>query len=145
MVIQHWRPYWLGRKFLVHTDQRSLRYLLEQRITMPNQQSWIAKLLGYDFEIVCKSGVTNKVVNALSQKEEDYKEEEKAMKVMVRPYQEVLREVEDDETLMKIIKDIKDSCFSNGERQAALQGEISVISQISLDPQTRWWVSHNQY
>lgn len=62
MAIQHWRPYLLGQKFVVHTNQRSLRYLLEQRITTQNQQNWIAKLLGYDFEIVYKARVMNKSV-----------------------------------------------------------------------------------
>lgn len=74
MAIQHWRPYLLGQKFVVHTDQRSLRYLLEQRITTQNQQNWIAKLLGYDFDIIYRSGVTNKVADALSRK--GVKEEE---------------------------------------------------------------------
>lgn len=36
LAIQHWRPYLLGQKLLVHTDKRSLRYLLEQRITTQN-------------------------------------------------------------------------------------------------------------
>lgn len=46
LAIQHWRPYLLGQKFTVYTDQKSLRHLLEQRITTQNQQNWLAKLLG---------------------------------------------------------------------------------------------------
>jgi len=33
LAIQHWRPYLFGERFTVYIYQRSLRYLLEQRIT----------------------------------------------------------------------------------------------------------------
>jgi hypothetical protein len=51
LAIQHWRPYLLGRRFVVSTDQRSLKDLLQQKIINGEQQNWVAKLLGYDFEI----------------------------------------------------------------------------------------------
>jgi hypothetical protein len=58
----------LGRRFIIQTDQRSLKYLLEQRITTPEQQKWVAKLLGYDYEIQYRPGRENSVADALSRR-----------------------------------------------------------------------------
>lgn len=81
LAIQHWRPYLLGQRFIVYTDQKSLRHLLEQRITTQNQQNWLAKLLGYEFDIVYKVGAANKVADALSRKGEEME-----LKAISRPY-----------------------------------------------------------
>lgn len=71
LAIQHWRHYLLGRRFVVYSDQKSLKHLLQQRITTANQQEWMAKLLGFDFEVVYKVGVENKVADALSMQHEE--------------------------------------------------------------------------
>lgn len=76
LVIQHWRPYLQGQKFVVYIDKICMRYLLEQCITTQNQHNWLDKLLGYDFQIVYRSGKSNKVAYALSRKLEDQDEEE---------------------------------------------------------------------
>ncbi|KAH9656946.1 hypothetical protein KPL70_022865 [Citrus sinensis] len=65
-AIQKWRPYLFGRKFLVRTDQQSLKHLLEQQIVAPDYKKWMAKLLEYDFEIQYKPSASNKVADALS-------------------------------------------------------------------------------
>jgi hypothetical protein len=49
LAIEKWRPYVLGRHFIVRTDHKSLKFLMEQRITTTSQQKWISKLQGYDF------------------------------------------------------------------------------------------------
>ena len=68
IVVHKWRPYLLGRPFVIKTDQQSLKYILEQRITTPAQQKWLAKLLGYLFVMEYKKGCENRVANALSKK-----------------------------------------------------------------------------
>ncbi|KAA8525489.1 hypothetical protein F0562_007344 [Nyssa sinensis] len=45
-AIRIWRPYLLGRKFYIQMDKCSLKYLLEQHVVTPEQQKWVAKLLG---------------------------------------------------------------------------------------------------
>ncbi|KAG6414291.1 hypothetical protein SASPL_127009 [Salvia splendens] len=70
LAIQHWRPYLLGHRFVVRTDQRSLRHSLTQPLTTPAQKNWAAKLLGFDFSVVYK-GALNQAADALSRQEED--------------------------------------------------------------------------
>lgn len=65
-AIQKWRLYLLGRRFIVRTDNQSLKYLMEQRITTPAQSRWVTKLLGYDYAIEYRKGPKNQVADSLS-------------------------------------------------------------------------------
>ena len=56
----------MGRKFIIRTDQCSLKFLLVQRMAILDHKKWLYKLLGFDFDIEYKSGLTNRVVDALS-------------------------------------------------------------------------------
>jgi len=44
---------------------------LEKSISSLKQQKWVAKMLGYDYEILYKKGKENVVVDALSRKYEE--------------------------------------------------------------------------
>lgn len=61
-----WCPYLLGSRFTVWTNQKSLKFLLEQRVIVGEYQRWIEKLLGYDFSIEYKWGLENLATDALS-------------------------------------------------------------------------------
>lgn len=68
-AVRLWRPYLLGRKFRIVTDQQPLKHMLEQRIITPEQQKFVAKLMGFDFEILYRPGRQNNVTDALSRRE----------------------------------------------------------------------------
>ncbi|WVZ15409.1 hypothetical protein V8G54_012975 [Vigna mungo] len=66
LAVQKWRQYLLGHHFIIRTDQKSLRFLLEKRVLTGDQLKWVTKLMGYDFEIQYKPGADNRVADALS-------------------------------------------------------------------------------
>lgn len=51
-AVSKWRQYLLRCKFTIFTDQQSLRNLTNQTIQTPEQQKWLSKLVGYDFQII---------------------------------------------------------------------------------------------
>ncbi|KAG9453182.1 hypothetical protein H6P81_006086 [Aristolochia fimbriata] len=66
LAVQKWRHYLLGRKFIIKTNQRSLKFLMDQHTLDVEQQKWVFKLLGFDFEIHYKPGAKNRVADTLS-------------------------------------------------------------------------------
>jgi hypothetical protein len=70
-ALKKWRPYLIGKHFKVKIDHDSLKYFLEQRLSSEEQQKWVTKMLGYDFDIIYKKGKKNVVADALSIKDED--------------------------------------------------------------------------
>ncbi|KAF7842447.1 Retrovirus-related Pol polyprotein from transposon 17.6 [Senna tora] len=70
LAVKKWKHYLIGHKFVIKTNQKALKYLLEQRIIDPDQQKWASKLMGYSFEIQYKLGTENKAADALSRRGE---------------------------------------------------------------------------
>ena len=65
-AIKKWRPYIIGKQFVVRIDQRNLCFLLEQRVVEAEYQKWILKLMPYNFIIQYKPSSTNSAADALS-------------------------------------------------------------------------------
>ena len=87
---------------MVHTDQKSLKYLLDQRVVGEDQQKRVTKLLGYDFEIRYKAGNENRVADALSRKLQY-----SAISIInVADWADIEAEVQADARLRGIIQDL---------------------------------------
>lgn len=50
-AVQKWEQYLSGAHFIIKTDQKSLKWLLKQKISTPFQQFWLSKLMGFDYDI----------------------------------------------------------------------------------------------
>nr|GEW30988.1 hypothetical protein [Tanacetum cinerariifolium] len=58
--------YLLDRHFIIKTDDFSLKYLLDHKITTPTQMKWLPKLIGFDYEVSYKKGSENGATDAVS-------------------------------------------------------------------------------
>ena len=65
-ALKMWRHHLIGRKFILMTDNKGLKYLLDQPNLNARQARWVAFLSEYDFEIQHIKGKENKVADALS-------------------------------------------------------------------------------
>ena len=65
-ALKMWQHYLIGRKFLLMSDNISLKYLFDQHNLNARQARWFSFLSEYDFEINHIKGKENKVVDAFS-------------------------------------------------------------------------------
>lgn len=107
LCIQHWRHYLLGKAFTVHTDHKSLKHFLQQRVTSPDQQCWLAKLLGYQFEVKYKPGLENKAADALSRCHGDVDLKSLISYPTWLGGKQLLEEVAKDPDIQKIMTDVQ--------------------------------------
>jgi hypothetical protein len=70
-AVHNWRPYLWGRAFTVRTDHYSLKFLLDQWLSIISQHIWVSKLFGYDLTVEYRLGKLNGAADALSHRDED--------------------------------------------------------------------------
>ncbi|PWA54357.1 hypothetical protein CTI12_AA397460 [Artemisia annua] len=65
-ALEKWKGHMFDKHFQIKTNHFSLKYLLVLRISTPSQMKWLAKLMGFDYEILYKKRRENKVADAFS-------------------------------------------------------------------------------
>lgn len=68
LAIKKWRQYLIGRRFLIKTDQRCLKFLLDQRLRQESQHLWLQKLTEFDYLVEYKRGKENIAADDLSRR-----------------------------------------------------------------------------
>ncbi|KAI5405312.1 hypothetical protein KIW84_052187 [Lathyrus oleraceus] len=113
-AVSKWHQYLSLNTFTILTDQHSLKYLLEQRLSTPAQYRWVTKLMGLSYEILYKKGKDNVAADALSR----------------ASHGEVLQL-----TISSISSELWDSLLKSYEHDSALQGlKLQVLSNPTLHP-----------
>ena len=69
-AVKKWQHYFLGQHFIIKTDKKTLKHLLEQPLTTLMQNWGLEKLMGLDFSVEYKKGKENVVVDALSRQKQ---------------------------------------------------------------------------
>ena len=138
LSVQKWRHYLLGRKYTIISNQKSLKFLLEQREVQLQFQKWLTKLLGYDFEILYQPGLQNKAADALSSMEQPLELNTMTTTGIV-DVELIWKEVENDEQLQKIINDLKRNPEEGGKHQwinerLLYKGRVVLSKTSSLIP-----------
>ena len=66
--MRHWRHYLFNKEFILYTDHDSLRHLHQQDKVSPRHARWVAYLERFTYVVKHKSGVSNRVADALSRR-----------------------------------------------------------------------------
>lgn len=65
-AVKKWLQYLLGHHYTILTNHRNPKELMTQVVQTPEQQMYLARLLGYNYSIQYRSGKANTVVDAVS-------------------------------------------------------------------------------
>ncbi|XP_019266920.1 PREDICTED: uncharacterized protein LOC109244312 [Nicotiana attenuata] len=113
IAVTKWAQYLMGRHFVVRTDQKALKFLLDQKLHTGSQMKWIAKLMQFDFVIEYKKGRENKAADSLSRVPSG----ELAMILLTPTSHELLQRIKDSWEKDKEVAEIIAHIQKQGEEQ----------------------------
>lgn len=120
---------------MVRADQKSLKFLLEQREINMEYQRWLTKLQGFDFEIQYKPGLDNKATYALSRKGTEVELFTLTLPAAIQ-LEEIGTKVDQDPELQQIIKGIKEQ-NQDYEEYSLVQGRLLRKGRLVLSKRSK--------
>lgn len=103
-AVKHWRHYLFQKEFVLYTDHEALKHLQGQDKISARHASWIAYLQQFTFVVKHKSGVTNRVADALSRRSHLLT----TMKVEVIGFDLLPELIDEDRYFAKFVEKVKD-------------------------------------
>ncbi|GJT97993.1 ty3-gypsy retrotransposon protein [Tanacetum coccineum] len=100
-AVYKWRQYLIGRRFLIHTNHKNIKELMQQVIQTPVQQQYVRKLMGFNFDIEYKPGATNIVADDLSRMHSEDDLEVAAFMSLSRPISGLLESLKEEHRTLK--------------------------------------------
>ena len=132
------RPY-----FQIKTDHKSLKYLLEQKISSPEQQKWVTKLLGFDYEITYEKGKENILAYVLSQLPEQA--EVLTVSLLTSDFlEDIKKEWQENSDTSMIIKKLEEAPSSVAHynwdsKELHYKGRIVLVTNSTCIFKSRFW------
>ena len=149
-AVRKWQNYLQGRHFVIKTDHSSLKYFLGQRTNTQFQQKWVAKLLGFDYEIQYRSGNENTVADSLSRIPDHHEisaADTMALAAISYPYfgwmDDLRRYNENDAWIMDKIKEVTEYKLKGTTHPALAKysvdnGFLCYKKRVVLSPDSQW-------
>ncbi|KAL4377558.1 hypothetical protein GQ457_02G015650 [Hibiscus cannabinus] len=145
MVVKKWSQYLVGRHFKIKTDHQSLRFLTENQAVTPAQQKWIAKMMGFDYEVIYKKGINNVVADSISRRPAGVScFEMNVSSVSNDTFAKVTKTWQQDPKLKKIIKELEEvkriqGKYSWNGKQLRRKGKLVCGWGIFRDDSGAWF------
>ncbi|KAJ4756090.1 polyprotein [Rhynchospora pubera] len=139
-AVQKWKHYLMGGPFIIRTDQIALKHLLEQRVHHAMQHKGLCKLMGLDYKIEYKRGVTNKVADALSRVEakENHVSELRAVTELKPQWVEEIKESYQGDSGAHELLERLDQDQGDQDKYSVHQGVIRYKGRIYVGNMKEW-------